>query len=135
MNAIEKESSNRMGQAKQEQAGLVAVSSPRAGGGSVERNMVGLSPEKYIPKVLSYIPNDFNGSLLEFPAGNHAYTAEKFKNLSGAAFTVVDQNDRILLATRRAYTKAGIRYAACCASTGFIPFLTMSAPSGRQPEC
>lgn len=96
---------------KKEQAGLMAVSGSQAGKGSVEREMVGLSPEEYIPKVLGFIPNDFNGSLLEFPAGNHAYTVEKFKKLSGANITVVDQNDKILLATQRAYEEAGIRYA------------------------
>lgn len=111
MNVAEKKPLNRE-KDQQTSTGLVAVSSAGTNKSSVERNMIGLSPEEYIPQVLSYIPNDFNGNLLEFPAGNHAFTAEKFKNLSGAAITVVDQNDKILLETQKSYERAGIRYAA-----------------------
>lgn len=101
MNTAEKEVKNNQ---------LVPVSSAGAVQGAIKRNIVGISPSNYLTQVLSMIPDDFNGKLLEFPAGNQAYTAEKFRKISGAEITVADSDVDILLGTQKAYETAGLRY-------------------------
>ena len=41
-------------------------------------------------RVLSYIPDDFNGSILDVPVGTAVFTERKWKNISKAHRTCLD---------------------------------------------
>ncbi len=52
--------------------------------------------------VLSYIPDDFNGTLLDVPVGTAVFTEKKWRNLSDAKITCLDySNDMLEQAKRR----------------------------------
>ena len=47
-------------------------------------------------KILSYIPNDFAGMLLDVPVGTAVFTEKKWKSLSGAKITCLDYSEDML---------------------------------------
>ena len=47
-------------------------------------------------EILSYIPDDFTGTLLDVPAGTAVFTEEKWKKLSGAKITCLDYSSDML---------------------------------------
>jgi len=47
-------------------------------------------------KILSYIPNDFAGMLLDVPVGTAVFTEKKWKSLSGAEITCLDYSEDML---------------------------------------
>lgn len=48
-------------------------------------------------RVLSYIPDDFNGSILDVPVGTAVFTERKWKNISKAQITCLDYSEDMLL--------------------------------------
>ncbi len=57
-------------------------------------------------KVLSYIPDDFAGTLLDVPVGTAVFTEKKWKKLSGAKIICLDYSEDML-------EKAGLRLGEC----------------------
>ncbi len=47
-------------------------------------------------RVLSYIPDDFDGTLLDVPVGTAVFTEEKWKKLSSAKITCIDYSEDML---------------------------------------
>ncbi|HCM91757.1 MAG TPA: hypothetical protein DIS78_04230, partial [Lachnospiraceae bacterium] len=47
-------------------------------------------------KLLSYIPDDFAGRLLDVPVGTAVFTEKKWKSLSGAEITCLDYSEDML---------------------------------------
>ena len=62
-------------------------------------------------KVLSYIPNDFNGTILDVPVGTAVFTERKWKSLSKAQITCVDYSeDMIEQAKKRLQDRGNISF-------------------------
>ena len=47
-------------------------------------------------KVLSYIPEDFNGTILDVPVGTAVFTENKWKSLSESRLTCLDYSEDML---------------------------------------
>ncbi len=56
----------------------------------------GVDDKQIADKVLSYIPNDFEGTLLDAPVGTAVFTHEKWGTLSKAKITCLDYSEDML---------------------------------------
>lgn len=56
----------------------------------------GTDDNEIAQKVLSYIPNDFSGTLLDVPVGTAVFTAEKWKKLNKANIICLDYSEEML---------------------------------------
>ena len=66
------------------------------------RTIWGMDDRDYIGKVLSFIPDDFTGRLLDVPAGTGLHTHRKYQRLVNAEITALDYSaDMLTLAKRR----------------------------------
>lgn len=52
-------------------------------------------------EVLSYIPDDFSGTLLDVPVGTAVFTEQKWRKLRGAKITCLDYSEDMLQQARR----------------------------------
>lgn len=52
-------------------------------------------------KVLSYVPDDFDGTLLDVPVGTAVFTEEKWKGLKNAKITCLDYSADMLEKAKR----------------------------------
>lgn len=52
-------------------------------------------------KVLSYVPDDFDGTLLDVPVGTAVFTEEKWKGLKNAKITCLDYSVDMLEKAKR----------------------------------
>ncbi len=52
-------------------------------------------------EILSYIPDDFNGTLLDVPVGTAVFTEKKWRRLSGARITCLDYSADMLEQAKR----------------------------------
>ena len=57
----------------------------------------GTDDDEVAERILSYIPDDFSGVLLDVPAGTAVFTEKKWKNLKGAKITCLDYSEDMLL--------------------------------------
>lgn len=57
----------------------------------------GTSDSKIANKILSYIPDNFSGTLLDVPVGTAVFTHKKWAVLSNAKITCIDYSDDMLL--------------------------------------
>lgn len=60
-------------------------------------------------KVLSYIPDNFSGKLLDVPVGTGVFTSGKYSNLPNADITCLDYSEDMLVKARERFSGAGIR--------------------------
>lgn len=71
----------------------------------------GTDDNKIAQKVLSYIPDDFDGALLDVPVGTAVFTERKWKSLSEAQITCLDYSeDMIEQAKNRLQEKENISF-------------------------
>ena len=59
-------------------------------------------------KVLSYIPDDFNGKLLDVPVGTAVFTEKKWKRLNNADITCLDYSEDMLEQARERIKEAHV---------------------------
>ncbi len=52
-------------------------------------------------KVLSYIPEDFDGTILDVPVGTAVFTEAKWKSLSGSKITCLDYSEAMIEQARK----------------------------------
>ena len=60
----------------------------------------GTDDKEIARKVLSYIPDDFIGTILDVPVGTAVFTAQKWKSLSGAEITCLNYSEDMLAQAR-----------------------------------
>lgn len=79
-------------------------------------------------KVLSYVPDDFDGTLLDVPVGTAVFTEEKWKRLKNAKITCLDYSvDMLEKAKRRLGDCSHISFIQ--GDVGQLPFAVYSAIS------
>lgn len=61
----------------------------------------GTNDNEIAQKVLSYIPNDFKGKILDVPVGTAVFTERKWKLLSEAQITCLDYSEDMIAQARR----------------------------------
>ena len=68
----------------------------------------GVDDNEIARKVLSYLPDDFSGKLLDVPVGTGVFTAAKYAVMDGADITCLDYSVDMLDQARERFTKQGI---------------------------
>ena len=68
----------------------------------------GVDDNEIARKVLSYLPDDFSGKLLDVPVGTGVFTAAKYAEMDGADITCLDYSVDMLDQARERFTKQGI---------------------------
>lgn len=61
----------------------------------------GTNDNEIAQKVLSYIPNDFKGKILDVPVGTAVFTERKWKSLSEAQIICLDYSEDMIAQARR----------------------------------
>ncbi|MFS7004420.1 class I SAM-dependent methyltransferase [Carnobacterium maltaromaticum] len=62
----------------------------------------------FIEKLLSDIPDDFDGELLDIPAGSSNFTLEKYKKLKNCTISSVDYSSEMLKISKRKFEKENL---------------------------
>lgn len=62
----------------------------------------------FIEKLLSDIPDDFDGELLDIPAGSSNFTLEKYKKLKNCTISSVDYSSEMLEISKRKFEKENL---------------------------
>lgn len=76
-------------------------------------------------KLLSYIPKDFSGTILDVPCGTAVFTAEKWKELNASKIICLDYSEEMLRqANQRLEGEEHIRL--CQGDVGALPFESQS---------
>ena len=77
-------------------------------------------------KLLSFIPDDFSGTILDVPCGTAVFTAEKWRRLTNARITCLDYStDMLQQAEKRLSSAAHIKLTQ--GDVGALPFENQSA--------
>lgn len=67
------------------------------------------SQYEFAQEILPFIPEDFDGILLDVPVGTGILTLEKYRKLQGARVIAVDYSLGMLLRAKQLYAKNGIK--------------------------
>lgn len=73
----------------------------------------GMKDEDYVSNLLSFLPNDFSGKLLDVPVGTAVFTAEKYKLLKHAEITALDYSMDMLEQAEKRFQKLGLDNVRC----------------------
>lgn len=68
----------------------------------------GVDDNEIARKVLSYLPDDFSGKLLDVPVGTGVFTVAKYAVMDGAEITCLDYSVDMLDQARERFAKQGI---------------------------
>ena len=68
----------------------------------------GVDDNEIARRVLSWIPDDFNGKMLDVPVGTAVFTAEKYSRMKQADITCVDYSQDILEQAEYRFREVGI---------------------------
>ena len=68
----------------------------------------GVDDNEIARRVLDWIPNDFNGKLLDVPVGTAVFTTEKYKRMKQAQITCLDYSKDMLDRAEYRFREAGI---------------------------
>ena len=68
----------------------------------------GVDDNEIARKVLDWIPDDFNGKLLDVPVGTAVFTTEKYKRMKQADITCLDYSQDMLDRAEYRFREAGI---------------------------
>lgn len=69
----------------------------------------GVNDNEIAKKVLEFIPNDFNGKLLDVPVGTAVFTINKYKQLTNAKITCLDYSEDMLSQAQKKITDNNIK--------------------------
>ncbi|OEC87113.1 hypothetical protein A9507_08285 [Methanobacterium sp. A39] len=82
----------------------------------------GLNDQDYVDYVLNYIPDDFNGLILDVPVGSGVFTCKKYPKLKNAKIICVDYSYGMLMEAKKVYEKNNIKNVALIrADIGNLP--------------
>jgi len=83
--------------------------------------------EEYIDQVVNYIPNDFEGTILDVPVGTGIYTVEKYSKFKKATILAVDISLEMLKQAQKRYKDKNIdNVIYILADVNSLPFITNS---------
>ena len=83
----------------------------------------GVDDNEIARKVLSYIPNEFRGTLLDVPVGTGVFTAAKYARMGLAEITCLDYSEDMLGQERERFARDGIRNVRLIqGDVGSLPF-------------
>lgn len=83
----------------------------------------GFPDTAYTNRLLKWIPDDFNGSLLDVPVGTALFTAPKYKGLKDAQIVCLDYSTEMMTAAQKKFTEEGIETIRCLrGDVGALPF-------------
>lgn len=68
----------------------------------------GIEDKDYVNKVLSFVPKDFSGNLLDVPVGTGIFTAKKYKSLKNANIIALDYSEDMLQKAKIRFKKLNI---------------------------
>lgn len=68
----------------------------------------GVDDNEIASRVLDWIPNDFDGKLLDVPVGTAVFTTEKYKRMDQADITCLDYSQDMLERAKNRFREAGI---------------------------
>jgi ubiquinone/menaquinone biosynthesis C-methylase UbiE len=71
----------------------------------------GFPDTAYTQRLLAYLPDDFNGDILDAPVGTGLFTCGKYLNMPQANLTCLDYSDGMLGAAKERFSAAGIHNA------------------------
>lgn len=87
----------------------------------------GIRDEDYVPTLLSFIPDNFNGKILDIPVGTAVFTANKYKMLKNADITAVDYSVDMLSQAKKRFDDMKITNVTCIqGDVANLPFETES---------
>jgi len=73
----------------------------------------GMKDEDYVHKLLSFIPNDFTGKILDVPVGTGVFTASKYKTMKKADITALDYSIDMLVQAQTRFIDFKIHNVKC----------------------
>lgn len=74
-------------------------------------------------RLLDFIPDDFNGKLLDVPVGTAVFTYRKYKRMGNTEITCLDYSNDMLLQAKRRFTAEGLGNVMLCqGDVGALPF-------------
>lgn len=83
----------------------------------------GVDDNKLAETLLCFIPDGFNGRLLDVPVGTGVFTAQIYKKFSHANITCIDYSDAMLDKARAIFTQHGLSHVKCQqGDVGNLPF-------------
>ena len=87
----------------------------------------GIKDEDYVPTLLSFIPNDFNGKMLDVPVGTAVFTSSKYKMINNADITALDYSTDMLSQAEKRFKDLKINNIKCVqGDVSNLPFETGS---------
>lgn len=83
----------------------------------------GFEDTAYAHRMLRWLPDTFEGKLLDVPVGTALFTAEKYTHMQGARITCLDYSEDMLAIARRRFSERGLADIACVkGDVGSLPF-------------
>ncbi len=83
----------------------------------------GFEDTAYTVRLLSRLPDDFAGSLLDVPVGTALFTCEKYARMKDARITCLDYSEDMMAKARERFGAAGLKNIACVqGDVGKLPF-------------
>jgi ubiquinone/menaquinone biosynthesis C-methylase UbiE len=73
----------------------------------------GMKDEDYVPTLLSFIPNDFNGKMLDVPVGTAVFTSSKYETIKNADITALDYSTDMLSQAEKRFEYLKISNIKC----------------------
>ena len=71
----------------------------------------GMKDDDYVGKVLSFIPGDFHGVILDVPVGTGVLTADRYARLKNSTIIACDYTPAMLYGARKRFTDKGVENA------------------------
>ena len=83
----------------------------------------GVDDNEIARKVLSWIPDDFNGKILDVPVGTAVFTTEKYKRMKQADIICLDYSQDMLECAKYRFSEANItNIKTMQGDVGALPF-------------
>ncbi len=77
------------------------------------RMIWGFKDMGYVSKVLSFIPDKFEGKLLDVPVGTAVFTCEKYKKMKNADITCLDYSEDMMERAKQRFKNNNIQNISC----------------------
>ena len=68
---------------------------------------------RYVNELLSWLPNDFSGKLLDIPAGTALFTVNKYSELKKAKIICIDYSHDMLAKAKEKFNQYGLENIEC----------------------
>ncbi len=83
----------------------------------------GFKDTEYAGELLTWIPNDFSGKLLDIPTGTALFTLEKYTEMKNANITCMDYSQNMLKTAREKFNQNNLKNIVCMqGDIGNLPF-------------